>query len=257
MRSITVAEVEKAIKLPAKKWAGQCYGVATEMVKKGVVDGRAVYGIWWGLIHPKSLFAGRAWTHHGWIVLYDHSVIDPTRWVFEHAKPYIYHGPAACGCLDYESEDGDDYTYLCICGHTEDEHASGGFFNRCLIGSEYDEGGNRLREELETPCPEFKVDKAQKFQGNPQVLKLVLPKDAAQYVSMLTTRPVEQYTDEEELHFAASPYYIELTVPQVFWLANLSLNRLGGYAAEIYAAIQTRSFSGFIPIDNRLSILGA
>jgi len=66
-------------------------------VKAGLVPGGvAVYGHWHGPRHPESVFhqPSKPFIRHGWIVLPDGQVCDPTRWVFEHVAPYIYIGPS-------------------------------------------------------------------------------------------------------------------------------------------------------------------
>lgn len=58
------------------------------------VQGEVRYGNWMGPIHPDCPeFGGRPFAHHGWVEKADGSIVDPTRWVFEHVKPYIYEGP--------------------------------------------------------------------------------------------------------------------------------------------------------------------
>jgi hypothetical protein len=90
------AEAAEAIGLPLEAWSGQCYGVAVALVESGLVDGCAVYGHWLGPVAEGSHFdtGFRPFQRHGWIVLEDGSVVDPTRWAFEGVDPYIYHGPA-------------------------------------------------------------------------------------------------------------------------------------------------------------------
>lgn len=77
-----------------RKWRGQCHYAATMLVQFGIVQGHVRYGNWMGPIHPDCPeFGGRTFTHHGWIELEDGSIVDPTRWVFEHVEPYVYEGP--------------------------------------------------------------------------------------------------------------------------------------------------------------------
>ena len=88
--------VAKQIKWPLDKWPGNCYGIAQAMVEAKVVRGKAIYGHYHGYINSKSIFAGRPFTHHGWISCPRGGVlVDPTRWVFECAQPYIYLGTTA------------------------------------------------------------------------------------------------------------------------------------------------------------------
>lgn len=97
-KSPILATFEKNIGLPASQWAGNCFGVAMKavelkLVPKGSV---AVYGHWIGAVHAESMFSYRAGTfvQHGWVLMPDGNVCDPTRWVFENVKPYVYFGPA-------------------------------------------------------------------------------------------------------------------------------------------------------------------
>lgn len=81
---------------PAKNWKGKCFAMASQAVKKKLVPrgSIAVYGHWTGPVHKSSMFAGKPVIQHGWVLLPDGRVCDPTRWVFEHVTPYIYFGPA-------------------------------------------------------------------------------------------------------------------------------------------------------------------
>lgn len=92
---IKVSEAVKKIGIPVKEWDGACYAIACTFVRCGVVKGKPAYGHWRGPISPKSSFAGRGalgFVHHGWIELPNQKICDPTRWVFEAVKPYIYVG---------------------------------------------------------------------------------------------------------------------------------------------------------------------
>jgi hypothetical protein len=81
---------------PTERWKGNCFGIATEAVKRRLVPkgSVAVYGHWMGAVHPQSMFAGKPIVQHGWVLQPDGQVCDPTRWVFEHVAPYIYVGEA-------------------------------------------------------------------------------------------------------------------------------------------------------------------
>lgn len=117
---MTPEQIAKKIDWPLEKWPGNCFGIATQMVKAGIVDGKAVYGHYHGFISDDcEMFAHRQFTHHGWIINGD-TLIDPTRWVFENVEPYIYEGPV------------------------DDE--------------DYDFGGNRVRAMFLRPPPEFDTE---------------------------------------------------------------------------------------------------
>lgn len=82
---------------PTDNWKGNCFALATQAVKRGFVEGDAVYGMWHGPIAKGSFFEERGnqipFTNHGWINLPDGRICDPTRWMFENVEPYIYVGP--------------------------------------------------------------------------------------------------------------------------------------------------------------------
>lgn len=115
----TLKEVERKLGETADQWGGRCYEIACACVKHGLVEGTPVYGHFTGEIHPKSYFGDRQhlpFVQHGWVLLKDGRVFDPTRWSFEARKPYLYVGPKS---------------------------------------EEYDEGGNQFRKALRPPAPEY------------------------------------------------------------------------------------------------------
>ena len=80
---------------------GRCDVVVDYYLKHGV-QGVRKDGVWTG---PKGKLWGMRgrWRQdaqgrpvHVWIELPDGSVLDPTRWAFEGAWPYVYSGPADC-----------------------------------------------------------------------------------------------------------------------------------------------------------------
>lgn len=92
--------VAKEIGIPVGDWPGNCYVIATAMVDAGLVPEGAVkaYGHYIGHVVPSSPFRAVwdavGWVRHGWVQVTSERVIDPTRWVFEGRRPYIYDGPA-------------------------------------------------------------------------------------------------------------------------------------------------------------------
>jgi hypothetical protein len=90
MKIPSLKKVE-AVLGPAHTWAGRCYAIAKQMVEKGLVKGKARYGHWLGPVVKGTIFSYRPIIQHGWIVVGD-KIVDPTRWVFEGVKPYIYYG---------------------------------------------------------------------------------------------------------------------------------------------------------------------
>jgi hypothetical protein len=225
--NLDIHKVADDIDFPVKEWPGKCYQVASALVEAGVVDGEAVYGHWTGPINPTSpVFGDRAdlgFTHHGWIVMEDGTVVDPTRWVFENAKPYIFIGKPP-------EDDG----FCRHCEHSEDEHANG-FFNPCTECDchdferkvkrwPYDEGGNQLRATLAKPPPRFNSKK--------EKVKLKLPASAGAHCLLLLQDK-------------------GWTLEQVFWLANLPYDRFGPFVFDVYKAIAACGKEMLIPIDNR------
>lgn len=102
---------------PTEAWLGRCYEIACAACEKGLVEGTPIYGHWLGFVDENSFFANRRYLpfiQHGWIQN-AFAIVDPTRWVFEDAEPYIWFGP--------------------------------------LDTPEYDEGGNQWRQANERSCP--------------------------------------------------------------------------------------------------------
>jgi len=95
-QTVTLQQVETALKCRAERWAGRCYEISSAIVRAKLVRGVAVYGDYIGTIHPKSMFVRKPIVHHGWVALAGGGVLDPTRWVFESAPPYLYWS-STCG----------------------------------------------------------------------------------------------------------------------------------------------------------------
>ena len=85
-----VNEISKSINKPFESWKGNCYYISCLIVKSGLVEGKAVFGKYYGYIDNGSMFAGSIFTNHGWIETPEGQIIDPTRWVFENKEPYIF-----------------------------------------------------------------------------------------------------------------------------------------------------------------------
>jgi len=103
----TLQQAEKVIGEPAPKWIARCFEIAFKLVDRGLVEGVAVYGHWLGPVAPKTHFSGRqvlGFVQHGWVLLPDGRVLDPTRWGFEGVAPYLYVGPS-----DYYDEGGNRF----------------------------------------------------------------------------------------------------------------------------------------------------
>src|SRR3972149_592249 len=71
---LTIAHVEKTLKWKPRIWIGSCYGVASGIVDKKLVRGKAIYGHYRGPISKDSYWRDRrklGFVHHGWIELPD------------------------------------------------------------------------------------------------------------------------------------------------------------------------------------------
>lgn len=94
---MNITQVARKLRWPAREWVGQCYAVAVRIVEAGLIEGVARYGHWRGRISDKcpiERWRGNplGFVQHGWIETPDGNVADPTRWVFEAVRPYIYVG---------------------------------------------------------------------------------------------------------------------------------------------------------------------
>lgn len=234
---LTIEIVEKAIGIPARKWTARCFEIACLIVRAKLVDGVPVYGHYKGPVATTGFWAerrGQSFQRHGWIVLDDDRILDPTRWSFEDKDPYLHLFTPP-----------DDSVALCeTCDHVDDEHERGGFFSPCAVADcdcddfvlkrtmkEYDEGGNGLREAMLMPPP--------KFHKGEKVENLPVRGDAKAFVMTLLGRPEK------------------ITRAMLFWLANLPVKKLGEFAPDVYRALIKSDNSALIPIDNRRMVLGS
>lgn len=106
---------------PTETWEGQCYGMACIAAELLGGDATAVYGHYLGEVSPDGYWfrkTGCSFIQHGWVLLPDGRVLDPTRWSFENVEPYLYLGEADV----------------------------------------YDEGGNAFRQALRGPPPPWRWD---------------------------------------------------------------------------------------------------
>ena len=95
---LTIEICEKGIKEPAHKWHKRCHEIAHRIVDAGLVEGSVCYGHYLGPIDPDGRWSNReglAFQRHGWILLPDGRILDPTRFSFENKDPYLYIGENA------------------------------------------------------------------------------------------------------------------------------------------------------------------
>ncbi len=201
MITLTIEQIEEAINLPVEKWKGKCYTIVCQMLKEGIISGRAIYGHWLGSASKTSFFSERRdlpFIHHGWIETPDKRIIDPTRWVFEDVAPYLF------------------------ISHKND-----------LVEELYDEGGNKLRESMMSPCPKYS-ESDKKINKN-DISKF--DKEVYDYLNELFNNP---------------EYW---TIKHIFWLANLAPKFLGVYIREVYYWLENIDCGAFIPLDNKKKYL--
>jgi hypothetical protein len=75
-----------------KDLSWNCFAVASvlaEMLKKQNIKARAVYGTWKGTCVSKK---EKGFFRHGWVLINEKDILDPTRWVFEDSSPMIFEG---------------------------------------------------------------------------------------------------------------------------------------------------------------------
>lgn len=89
-----LGEIAEAIDLPLEKWRRNCHVVSCAVIREGLMEGRAVFGHYYGHASPKSplYVPGHPCYPHGWIVQPDGTIADFTRWVFEAVQPYLFVG---------------------------------------------------------------------------------------------------------------------------------------------------------------------
>lgn len=89
-----IKKIAKKINWPVSGWPANCYAVAVAIHQAKLVPPGSTcrYGVWWGPILSKKHFRNQTFAHHGWIELPDGRIYDPTRFVFEDAKPYVWVG---------------------------------------------------------------------------------------------------------------------------------------------------------------------
>ncbi len=88
-----IEQIAVRIGWPVAAWEGHCYSVACAILAAKIFPGQARYGHYSGPVAPGTLFdLDMPFIRHGWIELPDGTIIDPTRWVFEGAPPYLWIG---------------------------------------------------------------------------------------------------------------------------------------------------------------------
>lgn len=101
----TLEECEKALGEPASEWVTRCHEIACLLIDKLKLPGQSQYGFYYGPIVEGSVFYPRPLARHGWVLLNDKRIFDPTRWCFDSPKtPYIF-------CLHPEWCEREEYDF--------------------------------------------------------------------------------------------------------------------------------------------------
>jgi len=105
---------------------------------------------------------------------------------------------------------------------------------------EYDEGGNKWREATTSPPPKYRKDDKQ----YPFAIKDFDGIDGRTYILGLLCC----HKKRKEIK--------NISLDQVFWLANLSIDTLGIYAITVYDYVHRIGCLAFVPMDNQLNVIG-
>jgi len=216
MKKLTIPPINVIVKMidtpnhDVSRWKGNCYHVACQIVKEDVLmtECRVVYGHYLGPISSDGFFKdriGMPFVQHGWIELNNGDVIDPTRWVFENKKPYI-------ALIEKDN----------------------------VVMEEYDEGGNKWKEETTNPPPEYCED-GKTYPFSKKDFDAI---DGRTYILGL----LGYHGKRKEIK--------KISLDQIFWLANLSTQTLGIYAITVYDYIHRMGLLAFVPMDNQLKVIG-
>lgn len=164
---------ERVLGEKAERWEARCFEIASRFVAKKLVEGVAVYGHWRGPVHPRSRFYAKSqavpFVQHGWVLLPDNRVVDPTRWCFEAVKPYVFYG-------DNEGE--------------------------------YDEGGNLWRAAQRGPLPRYDALEDVTIEITKEVMDAPTWSFVEKYLELdytIAEQPVGELTREQLLYLAHAP----------------------------------------------------
>ena len=231
----SIADIERAFCEPATNWEGRCHELAYEVTK--LVPGSFLArGHWYGC--AKGYWWKRAhlpFQAHSWAVAPDKkTVIDPTRWSFECAEPYVFVGREEDHqCCDMFCGNTGEDDEECHCGHMREDHGVG-FLTGCQICKPwpYDEGGNMNRMRQRRPCPAAEPSTAKWDVSQ-------LAPDHASHIVALVKQSGGDLADGKLL-----------TDQQLLWLANLPAQDFGKYGQDTALWYEHIHMKGLFPIDN-------
>jgi hypothetical protein len=243
-------DVAKAIGLPVEKWPGQCYGIASEMLRAGLIKDAEVlgvaqlrYGHWLGPVSDdcpvEGFKSGAPFQRHGWIEVPDRPSEGAECRCGHLIEAHFSEGPLIFPCDDEdcdceEFEPLDPRELQCIIDPTR--WVFEGVEPYIYVGrnDHYDMGGNELRAALRQPCPAYDSTAPRS--------KLAVWK---------YDRKAHQFVMAKM--FGGAP---GVTERMAAWLANAPLGDLGRFAAPIYRALIDAGHGAHIPIDNRHAVVG-
>jgi hypothetical protein len=210
----TVEQVVEAIGVPLENWEGNCYGIASLLAESGLVKGRPVYGHFLGKVSEES-----------------------EMWSARSRHPFVQHGWV-------ELEDGRIVDPTRWSFEAKEPYIWVGEDGQ----GEYDEGGNELRAAMMGPWPLF--DDSQ----HEQTFHLELLPEIVDELDYLGSKLKDPFDPDQMDRDPLDPehYQLEVTNEQLFWLANIPVNRLRHrwHARELFTQIEEHGLKGFIPLDN-------
>lgn len=226
----------EAILGPTNTWLNNCFAVCCEIIKSGIIEGRPVYGHYYGPVAQQNTTfpATREFHRHGWIVNGSHEdlIIDPTRWTFTMEKPSIFFcdimvEDIVCENCDLTDEEHDDsHPDACV------------QFKAASHSREYDEGGSRVHKMIFDKCrsdaPPFTATETHLFKVDDKLsafIKKIIPdcritKDG-----------------------------VKLSASQVAWLGDYPPELFGERIVPIYQAVMAAGHRATIPVDFRRKYL--
>lgn len=242
--TIKPEELAEKIGVPVQAWPGKCHEIAGLMLVAEWAEGTLRYGTWLGPIDKSSpQFGGKLLVHHGWIEVQaakrcecgslfqvqgpccdkngakPAKIIDPTRWVFENVKPYIF--------------DGSD------------------------VESHYDVAGDRFRAMLMKPYPSQRqgwepetTDKDVVIESDGKTIRRLAVLIHQHGGPALGLNTHKNLADGSETKSFVVP------IRGACWLANLPLAHLGDHAKPFYEALDKINMGAFVPQDNREVTMG-
>jgi len=212
----TIEQITEATGMEPSRWEGNCYAIASTLLKHHLVEGRLVYGHYFGPVDQNGYWGWRGaqpFYRHGWVELKDGRICDPTRWSFENVEPYVWVS---------ENDKG-----------------------------EYDEGGNLLRQLSRKPYPETNPDDKKYtftllYSVIGELFEVGAVLDEAVSPEYYDADPLDVDFFELQLTATEIAWIAGISLRQI---SDWSIR-------DIYIQIVEHGLGAFIPIDNRRLILG-